>query len=100
MEITDAGFKSIEVGAMLFSALKLPTYEISEPGTFEKIKEVAEFLNDHEDPSFIISQLSRRVMDGKQKLDFLTGLAKLEKEKEFMKRKLSNIDKELKHYYG
>jgi len=97
-EIEEAGFKDIFVGTELFKALGVPSYEFTaDPIKMQKLKTLAGFLNEHPDPSFVISRI-RNNRTNMSSLDYLTSYAMLGKERAVTASKLSDLEKEMKKY--
>lgn len=91
------GFKDVLVGSELFRALNVGQGELKSPVQTQKIQEIAEYLNSHPDPMFVIG----RVKNNKgtmSNLDFLTSYVKLSKEKTMAQEKMVQLDKDLKFY--
>lgn len=97
-DLESAGFKDIFVGASLWKALGVPSYEFSSnPDKFQKLQTIAKFLNTHPDPIWVIDRLkyNKTNMSG---LDFLTSYAQIATKKAEMINQLQEVDAEMKQY--
>lgn len=95
-----SGFKDVLVGAELFRHLNIGTAEFNNPSKMGQIKEIAEFLNDHPDPYFIIGMTRNNKSPNMDNLEFLAGMVRLEKNRTTILKQLEETDKQLKHYKG
>ena len=94
--MSDVGINDVELGAELFSSLRMSVEDLTFPGEFSKVKEVVEFLNKIEDPIFFL----RKAVRGKQNqelsnLDHLLDIVRLNKEEIATTNKLAEIRNEL-----
>lgn len=95
--VVDNGFKDVLVGTELFRALDITSKELSSTIQVGKIKEIASFLNDHQDPMFVIGRI-RHNKGTMPNLDYLASYVKLHKTKTELQGQLEKIDKDLKFY--
>jgi len=95
-----AGVNDLEVGTALFNTLGLTFVDMSIPGRAEKIKEIAEFLNLHTDPHYVIGLTKYNKSSDLDNLDYLLGYTRLSKQKMELMDKVNKIDEELKFYAG
>ena len=97
---TDVGISSLEVGTELFKTLDITPYDLQSPTTLQKIREVASFLNEHEDPLFFIGSIRHNRNANMSNLDYLLSHAKLAKDRMLTQKKLAQLENELKYYAG
>lgn len=99
MEVSAQGFDDVLVGTELYRALNIGAGEMMSPIQVDKIKEIAEYLNDHPDPLFEIGHLVRANKNPQMSnLDFFTSYVKLAKEKSQIQNKLKELEKQLSYY--
>jgi hypothetical protein len=97
-DLETAGFKDIFVGAALWKALGVPSYEFSaDPVKFQKLQTLAKFLNNHPDPTWAIDRI-RNNKTNMSNLDFLTSYALLNQKKAEMSNGLKQVEDEIKPY--
>ena len=91
-------FSDVTVGANLYMALGLNPAETTIPENFSKVKAIAEYLNGHPDPHWLVNHLSRKNMSGMKPLDFFHSYVSLQGDKSSHIREIERLDKELKYY--
>lgn len=97
ISVVDNGFKDVLVGTELFRALDITGRELSSPIQVEKIKEIAGYLNEHQDPMFVIGRI-RNNKGTMPNLDYLASYVKLNKTRSELQGQLERVDKDLKFY--
>ena len=96
---SNTGFSDVMVGAELYKAVGLKPYEFSDPIQSAKIKEIADFLNGHPDPSYVLKNVPRKNKSpNMSNLDYLLSYVKLNKEKQGLMSQLEDVDKSLRYY--
>lgn len=97
ISVIDNGFKDVLVGTELFRALDITQKELMSPIQMDKIKEIAGYLNEHQDPMFVIGRI-RNNKGTMPNLDYLTSYVKLNKQKGELSRQLEQVEKDIKFY--
>lgn len=97
-DIADAGFKDLFVGTELFRALNVPSYEFSaDPIKFSKLRNIAQFLNNHPDPNWVIGRIKNN-KTSLGPLDYLNNYATLGLKRSHLSRDLKETDEEMRQY--
>lgn len=90
-------FNNIFIGTELQKAINMYPSEASMPENLAKIKDIAEFLNAHQDPMLVIDKVKNNKTSMKN-IDFLFGYVHLNKQKQEMSKKMEELDKQIKSY--
>lgn len=91
-KITEAGFNDILVGTELYAATKMSQADMMDPHKAAQIREIADFLNSHPDPIFLIGTLVRgNKSPNMSNLEYIASYVKLNKARK-------EIDRQLKSY--
>ncbi len=97
-DLETAGFKDIFVGAALWKALGVPSYEFTaDPTKFDKLSKIAKFLNTHQDPQWVIERVKNNKTN-MSNLDFLTSYAMLASKKAEMAEAMKATEDEMRPY--
>lgn len=97
--VSDAGFNDILVGTELYRNLQLSPADLDDNITFSKIRDIAEFLNNHPDPIFVVNSVLRSNKNPQIKqLDHLWGYVELNNQKSVFEGKIKQLEKELEYY--
>lgn len=91
-------FNDISVGTDFFQKLDITQGDLMSPVNERKIQEIAEFLNDHPDPHFIVDMIRHNRSPHMSNLDFLTGFVQLNKKRAKLEGELSKVVKDIKFY--
>ncbi len=94
---SDVGFKDELVGAELFKTVNAGFSPIL-PGDFSKLRDIAEYLNEHPDPVGVINKAKYKKSSSMTPLDFIHSYVSLDKERMMHAQKVSEYEKQLKYY--
>ncbi|MCK9370787.1 hypothetical protein M0R04_12830 [Candidatus Dojkabacteria bacterium] len=96
---TENGFKDIDLGVTFFRAMQLGTIDLKDPVTVSKVQEIADFLEDQEDPGFVLQSLMASNKSHElRNIDHIYTFVLLNKEKNALMNKLDSLNKQLKYY--
>lgn len=93
-------FNDIEVGVNFIKTLNIAEEDMAFPTNEMKVREVAEYLNEHPEPDFIIGLTKNNRSPNMNNLDFLTGYVKLNKKRDELERALARVVRDIKFYEG
>lgn len=99
-EITQNGFNDVLVGGEFFHALDVTDADLVSPVNQKKVNEIAQFLNEHPDPLFVISMVRNNRSPHMSNLDFLAGYVQLEKRRGDLQNQLDYVKNEISYYTG
>ena len=93
-------FQELDVGTKLIRVLDVTEGDLRSPMNESKLIELAEFLNEHPDPHFILEMTKYNKSPHMNNLDFLVGYTQLNKKKVQLSKELDKVDKDIKFYEG
>ena len=95
----DLEVNDMEVGVELYKALNLSRAEFADGTQTAKLKDIAEFLNNHPDPVFIIRSVIRSNKNPNIKnIDHLWTYVQLNNKKRDLENRINKLNNELKYY--
>lgn len=98
-EFSDIGANDIELGMTLYNATGLGHMEMKDPANISKLKEVAEFFENHPDPIFAINSVKNSNKNPNvNNLEHLLTYVRLQKEKFSLLNKIEDLKNQLKYY--
>ena len=97
-EITNSGFKDVLQGAEVFKMLQISQDTFKNPSEVAKLREVAQFVNNYSDGVNLLGHILRRNKSTMSPLDYVTGYAKLQSEKQEASKKLKYLEQEISLY--
>jgi len=96
---TDNGINNIDLGVELFKGLNMDPAEFSNPTNNSMVREIAEFMENHPEPTGIISSvLSKKTNPSVRNLDHLYNYVQLSKKRESLRSEMDKLTSELKYY--
>lgn len=87
-----------ELGTELYRAFKISGKELSDPASMTKLKRVATFLSNHDNPKKVIRDVVMRGHSNINNLDYMDNLVQLYNDREEALSKLVQSNQDIKKY--
>jgi len=98
MIFSENGIGDALVGAELFRALEISASDLASPQVQGRVREIAEFLGNQQDPLFTIGRVKNNKSPHMSNLEYLHGYVQLQKSRERVSKELEKLNKDISFY--
>ena len=96
--LSQTGFNDISKATEVISAMGLNRFDLEDNLTLSKVKDIANFMNDIDEPAFLATSVLKKNKGGQKNIDYLYSYVKLAKDKANAEENLRKLEKELSFY--
>jgi hypothetical protein len=93
-------FNELDVGVNLIKTLDITEGDMLSPVIQAKVSDIAEYLNEHPDPNFVVGLVKHNKSQEMSNLDYLAGYVKLNFLKDKLMKQIAQTEKDIKFYEG